>query len=65
MKRIPIITLAAVAFAAVLAGAQAQEARRAITQVAGDVYRFQNNSHHSLVVATSEGVVVVVSHNSR
>jgi glyoxylase-like metal-dependent hydrolase (beta-lactamase superfamily II) len=58
MKRIPIITLAAVAFAAALAGAQAQEARRAITQVAGDVYRFQNNSHHSLVVATSEGVVV-------
>ena len=32
---------------------------RSITQIAGDVYRFQNNFHHSLVVLTNEGVVVV------
>lgn len=33
--------------------------KRAITKVAGDVYRFQNNFHHSLVVLTNDGVVVV------
>lgn len=32
---------------------------RAIEPVAGDVYRFQNNFHYSLVVVTDEGVVVV------
>ncbi len=37
----------------------AQEAKREITNVACDVYRFQNNAHFSLVVVTSEGVVVV------
>lgn len=38
----------------------AQDApKRAITKVVGDVYRFQNNFHHSLIVLTNEGVVVV------
>ncbi|NND91838.1 MAG: MBL fold metallo-hydrolase [Granulosicoccus sp.] len=32
---------------------------RAIDQVAGNVYRFQNNFHYALVVTTDEGVVVV------
>ena len=45
--------------------AVAQDApKRAVTQVAGDVYRFQNNFHHSLVVLTSDGVVVVDPINS-
>ncbi len=39
--------------------AHAQEAKRSITKVAGDVYRFQNNFHYSLVVVTKAGVVVV------
>ncbi len=39
--------------------AQAQEAQRSIIKVAGDVYRFQNNFHYSLVVVTDSGVVVV------
>ncbi|MEP3279518.1 MAG: hypothetical protein ABJO38_24110, partial [Stappiaceae bacterium] len=37
----------------------AQEAKRAITNVAGDVYRFQNNFHFSLVTVTDDGVVIV------
>lgn len=32
--------------------------KRSIDQVAGDVYRFQNNFHFSLVVLTDDGVVV-------
>lgn len=39
--------------------AHAQEAKRSITKVTGDVYRFQNNFHYSLVVVTTVGVVVV------
>ena len=39
--------------------AEAQEARRGITKIAGDVYRFQNNFHFALVVETETGVVVV------
>jgi len=37
----------------------AQETKREITQVAGDVYRFQNRFHFSLVTVTSDGVVIV------
>ncbi len=32
--------------------------KRSITQVTGDVYRFQNNFHFALVVLTEEGVVI-------
>ncbi|MEP1209863.1 MAG: MBL fold metallo-hydrolase [Rhizobiaceae bacterium] len=38
---------------------QAQDTKRSITKVAGDVYRFQNNFHFSLVTVTNDGVVVV------
>ncbi|MEP5762571.1 MAG: MBL fold metallo-hydrolase [Litoreibacter sp.] len=38
--------------------AQAQDATRALTKVAGDVYRWQNNNHYGLVVFTDSGVVV-------
>ena len=56
----------ALVLVAVLAGpsATAQAQTRAITKVAGDVYRFQNNFHYALVVVTSEGVVVVDPINS-
>ncbi len=43
----------------VTAAAQAQEPKRSITKVTGDVYRFQNNFHYGLVVVTDSGVVVV------
>ncbi|MBX2837298.1 MAG: MBL fold metallo-hydrolase [Gammaproteobacteria bacterium] len=36
----------------------AQDATRAITNIAGDVYRFQNNFHFSIFVITDAGVVV-------
>ncbi|MGI9525386.1 MAG: MBL fold metallo-hydrolase [Hyphomicrobiaceae bacterium] len=46
-------------FVVVACVASAQEVRRSITKVAGDVYRFQNNFHFALVVVTDAGVVVV------
>ena len=38
--------------------AQEQEAQREITQIAGDLYRFQNNFHVSVFLVTPEGVIV-------
>lgn len=37
----------------------AQETKRSITKIAGDVYYFQNNFHLSLVTVTGAGVVVI------
>ena len=34
-----------------------QEPRREITQIAGDLYRFQNNNHYSVFLVTPEGVI--------
>jgi len=42
-----------------------QDAKRTITKVAGDVYRFQNNFHFALVTVTNAGVVVVDPINSQ
>lgn len=39
-------------------GVMAQDTTRAVTNVTGDVYRFQNNFHYSIFVITGEGVVV-------
>ncbi len=47
------VLLLCVAFAP--ASAQ-QQAKRAITQIAGDLYRFQNNFHYSVFLVTPEGV---------
>ncbi|MEM7508544.1 MAG: MBL fold metallo-hydrolase [Pseudomonadota bacterium] len=38
--------------------ASAQEGKREITRIAGDVYRFQNRFHFSIFVVTGDGVVV-------
>lgn len=38
--------------------AQAQDAKREITKIAGDLYRFQNNFHYSVFLVTPEGVIV-------
>ena len=35
----------------------AQDTKRAITQIAGDLYRFQNNFHFSVFLVTPEGVI--------
>ena len=55
-------TLAATIAGAVLAAsialpALAQEPKRSITNVVGDVYRFQNQFHYSVFVVTDEGIV--------
>ena len=39
--------------------AQAQDAKRGLTPVAGDTFRWQNNFHYSFVVKTDVGIVVV------
>ena len=36
---------------------QAQDAKRSITQISGDLYRFQNNFHFSVFLVTPEGVI--------
>ena len=56
MMRLTFILAAALSLST---SALAQEATRAFENVKGDVYRFQNDFHYSLVVATSEGTVVV------
>ena len=32
--------------------------KRSITQISGDLYRFQNNFHYSVFLVTSQGVIV-------
>ena len=39
-------------------GTMAQEAKRSITNISGDLYRFQNNFHYSVFLVTSEGIIV-------
>ena len=57
MQKIRVI-LISIAIAMVLPGlGSAQEPRRAITQIAGDLYRFQNNFHFSVFLVTPEGVI--------
>ncbi len=54
-----LVGFVAVAAAAVAETAWAQqEPKRAITNIAGDLYRFQNNFHFSVFLVTPEGVIV-------
>ena len=55
MKRHMLFTAAAM----LLTGTAIAQDNRAISNVTGDVYRFQNNFHFSLVVVTDEGTVVI------
>jgi glyoxylase-like metal-dependent hydrolase (beta-lactamase superfamily II) len=42
----------------VLSGnAHAQKAQRSIVKIAGDLYRFQNDTHYSVFLVTSEGII--------
>ncbi len=52
------ILVLALCFTLVPALASAQGANRSITNIAGDVYRFQNNFHYSIFTITGDGVVV-------
>ncbi|MEP5731395.1 MAG: MBL fold metallo-hydrolase [Sulfitobacter sp.] len=55
MKTLALATAALISFSSI---ASAQDATRAVVNVSGDVYRWQNNNHYGLVVLTKEGVVV-------
>ena len=55
MKTLSITAAALISIAGIAA---AQDATRALTNVIGDVYRWQNNNHFGLVVFTQDGVVV-------
>ncbi len=56
MKRMVTVACASVLFATAHVGS-AQDTR-AITQIAGDLYRFQNNFHFSVFLVTDDGVIV-------
>lgn len=56
MFRRPV--LIATLLASLALPATAQEATREVTNVKGDVWRFQNNFHFSVFVVTEEGIVV-------
>lgn len=51
------VIVAVVAVSGSAARAQQQEAQRAITPIAGDLYRFQNDFHFSVFLVTPEGVI--------
>jgi glyoxylase-like metal-dependent hydrolase (beta-lactamase superfamily II) len=57
LRALAWIAPAAIAVASTAALAQQEDARREITQVAGDLYRFQNNFHVSVFLVTPEGVI--------
>jgi len=59
LKSLLRATLAAAIIAGAAQPAAAQDVMRKITKVKGDVYRAQSKFHFSLVVVTSDGVVVV------
>lgn len=65
MKKLLSYVVAAAGSILLISAALAQDAERSITKVAGDVYRFQNNFHFSLVTVTDDGVVVVDPINSQ
>lgn len=60
LSRIPLLVCALALGLASLPGSQAlaQDAKRTIEKVTGDVYRFQNNFHYAMFVVTDEGIVV-------
>ena len=59
MKRLVSRVCAAACLAAValVPGTLHAQAKRAITHIAGDLYRFQNNFHFSVFLVTPEGVI--------
>ena len=58
-SRVLARALAGVLLSAGLAGnALAQDVTREITNIAGDLYRFQNNFHFSVFLVTDDGIIV-------
>jgi glyoxylase-like metal-dependent hydrolase (beta-lactamase superfamily II) len=56
MKRLILATVLGALFVAATPLA-AQDAKRAITKIAGDLYRFQNNFHYSVFLVTPDGII--------
>ena len=58
MRGLVAYILLALVLATGISTAGAQDANRSITQIKGDVYRFQNNFHYAIFVVTDAGIVV-------
>ena len=58
MRKTLLPILIALILSAGVSAAGAQDANRSITQIKGDVYRFQNNFHYAIFVVTDAGIVV-------
>ncbi len=58
MHKITSHLLAAIVLLTGISVAAAQEVKRGIEQVTGDVYRFQNRFHYAIFVVTDAGIVV-------
>jgi glyoxylase-like metal-dependent hydrolase (beta-lactamase superfamily II) len=56
MRRLILGTVFGAMFVAA-APVLAQDAKRSITNIAGDLYRFQNNFHYSVFLVTPEGII--------
>ena len=56
MRRLILGTILGALFVAA-APALAQDAKRSITKITGDLYRFQNNFHYSVFLVTSDGII--------
>jgi glyoxylase-like metal-dependent hydrolase (beta-lactamase superfamily II) len=52
-----VVAAALGAFFAAPAPLQAQDPKRAITKITGDLYRFQNNFHYSVFLVTPDGII--------
>ncbi|HUS55893.1 MAG TPA: MBL fold metallo-hydrolase [Thermohalobaculum sp.] len=57
-KSLAAAVAAVVMTAVITVPAVAQDTTRALTNIKGDVWRFQNNFHFSVVIVTADGVVV-------
>ncbi len=60
MRKFVLATVVASALALMFAAPaplQAQDAKRSITKIAGDLYRFQNNFHVSVFLVTPDGII--------
>lgn len=57
MKRLILATLLGALFLAATP-LLAQDTKRAITNIAGDLYRFQNKFHYSVFLVTPDGIIV-------
>ena len=59
--KIPLVAigvLVAVLMAVLYPAAAQQQAKREITNISGDLYRFQNNFHYSVFLVTPKGIIV-------